>query len=182
MSSLYVYQLSSPEQPYKVLTHAEDIASTLGEQGIGFDRWQAVMPVKPGASEEDVISACQVQLDQLMTERGFASMEVISLDNAHPQKAELRARYRDEQHHGADELRIFVAGRGLLTLRMGDYVYALLCERSDLISIPAGTRHWFDMGENPHLIAIRLFKQAQGSLANLTGDKVASQFPELDDM
>ena len=34
MSSLSVYHVSSPEIPNKVLTHFEDIASTLAEQGV----------------------------------------------------------------------------------------------------------------------------------------------------
>ena len=37
MSSLSVYHVSSPDLPNKVLTHFEDIASTLAEQGVRFD-------------------------------------------------------------------------------------------------------------------------------------------------
>jgi 1,2-dihydroxy-3-keto-5-methylthiopentene dioxygenase len=182
MSSLYVYHQSSPEQPYKVLSHAEDIASTLAEHGVRFDRWQNIPSVAPGTAEQDVISACQVQLDTLMTEGGYVAVQVISVNGAHPQKTELRARYRDEHQHPADELRAFVAGRGLLMLHIGEYVYALLCEKYDLIAIPAGTRHWFDLGENPHLVVIRLFNKADGEVAEFTGEKFASQFPELDDL
>lgn len=70
MSSLSVYHISSPGLPNKVLTHLEDIASTLAEHGVGFDRWQASAPISPGASQEEVIAAYQVQIDKLMTERG----------------------------------------------------------------------------------------------------------------
>ncbi|MDF5828837.1 hypothetical protein P4233_16885 [Pseudomonas aeruginosa] len=34
MSSLTVYHENQPEQPLKLLTHAEDIASTLAEVGV----------------------------------------------------------------------------------------------------------------------------------------------------
>lgn len=182
MSSLYVFHQSNPEQPYKVLTHAEDIASTLADHGVGFEQCRGANPVTPGASRADVVSAWQVRLDELMTQRGYASVDVISLDDAHPQKAELRAGYRAEHHYASDELRVFAAGRGLLTLRVGDYVYALLAERNDLVSIPAGIRQWFDIGENPNLVAIRLFKQGECPMATFTGDEVARQYPELDDM
>ena len=40
MSSLSVYHVSSPDVPNKVLTHFEDIAATLAEQGIHFARWK----------------------------------------------------------------------------------------------------------------------------------------------
>ncbi len=181
MSSLSVYHESSPEQPYKVLTHLEDIVSTLAEQGVGFDRWQAATPIAPGASQDEVIAAYQEQIDRLMTERGYITVDVISLNSDHPQKAELRAKFLDEHRHAEDEVRFFVAGRGLFTLHIDDYVYAVLCEKNDLISVPAGTRHWFDMGENPHFVAIRLFNNPEGWVANFTGETIASRFPRLDD-
>ncbi|MDF5983467.1 hypothetical protein P4056_25970 [Pseudomonas aeruginosa] len=40
MSSLTVYHENQPEQPLKLLTHAEDIASTLAEVGVRFERWK----------------------------------------------------------------------------------------------------------------------------------------------
>lgn len=181
MSSLSVYHVSSPDLPNKVLTHFEDIAATLAEQGIHFDRWQATTRVEPGASEQEVIGAYQEQIDRLMTERGYVSVDVVSLDGNHPDKDEQRARFLDEHRHAQDEVRLFVAGRGLFSLHIDDYVYAVLCERNDLISLPAGTAHWFDSGENPYLVAIRLFNNPQGWVASPTGDDIASQFPRLDD-
>jgi 1,2-dihydroxy-3-keto-5-methylthiopentene dioxygenase len=181
MSSLSVYHVSSPDLPNKVLTHFEDIASTLSEQGVRFDRWQAAAKIQPGASQEEVIAAYQEQIDKLMTERGYITVDVISLTSDHPQKAQLRAEYLDEHRLGEDLVRFFVAGRGLFSLHIGDYVYAVLCEKNDLISVPAGTPHWFDMGEHPHFVAIRLFKNPEGRVANLTGDDIAGRFPRLED-
>lgn len=181
MSSLSVYHVSSPEIPNKVLTHFEDIASTLAEQGVRFDRWQATAKIQPGASQEEVIAAYQEQIDKLMTERGYITVDVISLNSDHPQKAELRAKFLDEHRHGEDEVRFFVAGRGLFTLHIDDYVYAVLCEKNDLISVPGGIAHWFDMGENPHFVAIRLFNSPEGQAVNLTGDAIAEGFPRLED-
>lgn len=181
MSSLSVYHVSSPEIPNKVLTHFEDIASTLAEQGVRFDRWQATAKIHPGATQEEVISAYKEQIDTLMTERGYITVDVISLNSEHPQKAELRARFLEEHRHGEDEVRFFVAGRGLFTLHIDDYVYAVLCEKNDLISVPAGTKHWFDMGEHPHFVAIRLFNNPEGRVANFTGEDIAGRFPRLED-
>lgn len=181
MSSLSVYHVSTPDLPNKVLTHPEDIASTLAEHGVGFDRWQATALVTPGASQEEVIAAYQVQIDKLMTERGYVTVDVISLDRDHPKKAELRAKFLDEHQHAEDEVRFFVAGRGLFTLHIDDYVYAVLCEKNDLISVPAGTRHWFDMGEHPHFVAIRLFNNPEGWVATFTGEQIADHFPRLED-
>ena len=181
MSSLTVYHQSQPEQLEKMLTDPADIASTLAPLGVRFERWQANAPIAPGASQEEVIAAYRHEIDKLMQEGGYVTVDVISLDRSHPQKAELRAKFLDEHTHGEDEVRFFVAGRGLFTLHVEDRVYAVRCEKNDLISVPAGTRHWFDMGEEPHFVAIRLFNNPEGWVANFTGDPIARAFPGLED-
>lgn len=181
MSILSVYLDSAPEQPLKVLTHLEDIASTLAEAGIHIERWEARATLSAGASSEEVIAAYRPQIEQLMKERGYVAVDVMSVNRNHPQQAELRARYLEEQRQGGDELRFFVVGRGLFMLHLDDKVYAVLCERNDLISVPAGTRHWFDMGEDPRIVAIRLFSKLDGCQAAFTGDDIAGRFPRLDD-
>ncbi|MVV49084.1 acireductone dioxygenase [Pseudomonas sp. PB120] len=177
MSSLSVYHVSSPDLPNKVLTHLEDIASTLAEHGVRFDRWQAAAKIQPGAREEEMIAAYQGQIDTLMTERGYRTVDVIRLSSEHPQTTEHCAEFR----LGEDSTRFFVAGRGLFTLHIDDYVYAVLCEKNDLISIPAGMPHWVDLGEHPHFVAIRLFNNPEGLIATFTGDDIASRFPGLED-
>lgn len=181
MSWLSVYHESTPELPQKVLTHAEDIAATLAEVGVRFERWAANALIAPGASQEEVIAAYRHEIDKLVNEQGYVTVDVVSLDRSHPQKAELRAKFLDEHTHGEDEVRFFVAGRGLFTLHIGDSVYSVLCEKNDLISVPAGTRHWFDMGEEPHFVAIRLFNNPEGWVAQFTGDPIAKRFPPLED-
>lgn len=179
MSSLFVYHQSCPDVPHKVLNHQEDITSTLAEQGVAFTRVQVATPIVPGASGQEVMAAFKAQIDTLETRQ--AALEVISVGNDHPQKGELRGRYLQEQFHEADEVCFIAAGRGLFSLHLGEYVYALLCERNDVLSVPAGTRHWFDMGENPYLVAIRLFSQPDGDAIRVTGDDIASRFAGLDD-
>lgn len=177
MSSLAVYHVSSPDIPNKVLTHFEDIAATLIEQGIHFARWEAAAKIQPGAREEDLIAAYQIQIDGLMTERGYVAVDVVSVSSDHPESDG----GLDEYRHSQDEVRFFVTGRGLFNLHIGDYVYAVLCERNDLITVPAGTRHWFDGGERPHFVTIRLSGDPQGLVAELTGDDIARRFPRLED-
>lgn len=176
MSSLSVYHETLAEQPNKVLTHVEDIASTLAEVGVRFERVQGVAPVAPGANPDEVAAACRAQIDQLMAERGCATAQVLSVGRERPHDD---AQQRDEHRLASDEVRLVVAGRALFTLHIDDYVYAIVCEKHDLISIPAGTRQWSDLGERPQLVVIRLFAGAEGATA--TGDAIASRFAGLDD-
>ena len=181
MSILCVYHVSTPDTPNKVLTHVDDIAQTLAEQGVGFERWQASTRVEAGASAAEVTAAYQGQIDSLMTAEGYAQVEVLSVSREHPQQDGVRARLRDEHRHDADEIRLFAAGRGLLGLHIDDYVYTVLCEKHDLLRIPAGVPRWFDLGEEPRVVAISLFKTASGAMAHVTGSEIAQGFPGLDD-
>ncbi|WCM53429.1 acireductone dioxygenase [Pseudomonas sp. WJP1] len=180
MSSLSVYHVSSPDLPNKVLTHFEDIASTLAEQGIRFDRWQAEARIRPGASHEDVIGACQAPIDTLMTGHGLRAVDVISLDRDHPQKESIRASFFAEHRQDEAEVLLFAAGSALLSVHIDDYVYAVLCEKGDLMVLPAGTRQWLDIGEQPFVVAIRLCG-TQPWVAHFTGDDSAARFPGMDD-
>ena len=67
----------------------------------------------------------------------------------------------------------------MFVLHADDRVYAVLCEKDDLISVPAGVRHWFDMGSAPAFTCIRLFNDPAGWVAEFTGDAIAGKFPVL---
>ncbi|MBA4734193.1 MAG: acireductone dioxygenase, partial [Synechococcus sp.] len=66
------------------------------------------------------------------------------------------------------------------SMHIGQEVLVTLCERGDLISVPAGTRHWFDMGPTPSFCALRFFNNSEGWVATFTGDSIAERFPRLD--
>ena len=74
---------------------------------------------------------------------------------------------------------MFADGIGLFYLHLSDKVYALLCEKGDLISVPANTPHWFDLGAAPRLAAIRFFNNPEGWVAHYSGSDIAKRFPLL---
>ena len=180
MSRLRVYDQHEPTRP--LATHCDHgaIAQALGEVGVRFERWEANKPVAPGASQDEVIAAYREDIERLQREKGYQAVDVISLTADHPQKDALRQKFLSEHTHSEDEVRFFVAGQGQFTLHIGERIYDVLCEKGDLIGVPDGTRHWFDMGPNPHFIAIRLFTNPEGWVANFTGEDIAQQFPRLE--
>lgn len=156
------------------------IASALAAVGVGFEQWTASAPVAPGASQDEVIAAYRADIDRLMSSEGYQTVDVVSLTPDHPDRAALRQKFLNEHTHSEDEVRFFVAGSGLFTLHIGAKVYEILCEQGDLIRVPDGTRHWFDMGEAPYFVAIRLFNNPAGWVANFTGDDIAMHFPRME--
>jgi 1,2-dihydroxy-3-keto-5-methylthiopentene dioxygenase len=180
MSRLRIFAEAKPDAPRLSTRDHAEIARELGQRGVRFEQWQAKADVKPGASQDEVVAAYNGDIERLKRERGYQAVDVVSLNPQHPDKAALRQKFLSEHSHSEDEVRFFVAGAGLFTLHLGAEVCEVLCEQGDLIAVPEGTRHWFDMGPNPYFIAIRLFTNPAGWVANYTGSEIATSFPRLE--
>lgn len=157
------------------------IAETLGKLGVQFERWQANQPLAADADQAAVLGAYKESVDRLNKQFGFRSVDVVSLGPDHPKKDELRQKFLSEHAHADFEIRFFVDGSGLFYLHVADKVYLVLCEKGDLISVPANVTHWFDMGKNPGFKCIRFFTTENGWEAAFTGSDIAKQFPSYDD-
>ena len=177
MSRLRIFEETQPLQPLNSLYDHAAIARELAAAGVRFERWRAGHPVAPGAAQDEVIAAYRGDIERLMAEEGYRAVDVISLAPDHPDRETLRKKFLDEHTHAEDEVRFFVAGSGLFSLHLGTRVYEVLCEQGDLIGVPDGTRHWFDMGPAPSFVAIRLFTNAAGWVAQFTGSDIALRFP-----
>jgi len=179
MSRLRIFDDQKPQAPLATHTDHADIAAELKQVGVRFEQWDASQPIAPGASQDDVIAAYRTDIDRLMAEEGYQAVDVISLKPDHPDRATLRQKFLSEHTHSEDEVRFFVAGAGQFTLHINGKVYDVLCEQGDLIGVPDGTRHWFDMSEAPYFVAIRLFTNKDGWVAQFTGEDIAQRFPRL---
>ncbi len=156
------------------------IVNELKGIGVQFERWQADAEFDVDADSDTILAVYQNSIDKLKQQYSFRSVDVISLKPDHPDKQALRQKFLDEHTHSDFEIRFFVEGRGLFCLHVKDKVYAVLCEQGDLISVPANTTHWFDMGENPDFRCIRFFTMEDGWLADFTGTDIAKRFPSFD--
>lgn len=179
MSALTLFSVTDPQTPVWHSTDAKAIQDQLNAKGVRFERWQADRDLGANPSPETVIAAYQHAIDKLVAEKGYQSWDVISLRADNPQKEALREKFLNEHTHGEDEVRFFVEGAGLFCLHIGDEVFQVLCEKNDLISVPAHTPHWFDMGSEPNFTAIRIFDNPEGWIAQFTGDDIASAYPRL---
>ena len=179
MSRLRIFDDQRPDTPLAIHTEHAAIAAALKQAGVRFEQWEASQPIAPGASQEEVIAAYRADIDRLIALLGHQAVDVISLKPDHPDRATLRQKFLSEHTHSEDEVRFFVAGAGQFTLHIDGKVYDVLCEQGDLIGVPDGTPHWFDMSEAPYFVAIRLFTNKEGWVANFTGEDIAQRFPRM---
>lgn len=178
MSSLAVHLHTSPELPNKALNHAADIASTLAAVGLDYRQVELPAALRPGCEQAEFDQAYGLWLQAFMGNEGHVQRELFNLQRNHPQKLELRARYLDEQVQASTCAWLFIGGFAQLSVHLDGYVYRLQGERGDLLTLPAGTRHWFDLGEEPHALVLRLSQSEE--TPERTGDDIASRFPRLE--
>jgi 1,2-dihydroxy-3-keto-5-methylthiopentene dioxygenase len=120
-------------------------------------RPEAELPA--GASPEQILAAYSSEIARVQAGGAYPTVDAIRLAPNHPDRDALRQKFLAEHTHSEDEVRFFVEGRGLFCLHLGDEVLQLICEAGDWIAVPAGTRHWFDMGPEPQLLRPALLPQ-----------------------
>jgi 1,2-dihydroxy-3-keto-5-methylthiopentene dioxygenase len=170
----------------EVLLRSSDlavIAERLARHGVSLTRLP-VVDLPDGAGQDEVLAAYGADVDQIKADGGFRLVDVVRLspsdDPEWPAKAAAaRAKFLDEHQHDEDEVRFFVAGSGCFYLHLDGTVHAVVCTAGDLMSVPAGTRHWYDMGTAPDFCAIRFFQEEDGWVADFTGDTISRRMPDL---
>ncbi len=180
MSSLTLYKDSNSSRPLGVFTDPDDIQRELKAVGVLFQRVDASIPLSEGADQEEVLSAYRHVVDQQCESFGYQSADVIRIKPDAPNVVELRQKFLSEHTHSDDEARVMVEGSGCFYLHLSDKIYQVVCTRGDLITVPAGVRHWFDMGPKPRFAAIRFFTRPEGWVAQFTGDGIADRFPKYE--
>lgn len=172
----------------RVRTRDDEVIGTeLARHGITFGRWPVVENAASVPSEE-LLAHYEKNVAELNESGRYKHIDIARIhpDDSDPKWPETakgaRGKFLDEHRHAEDEVRFFAAGRGCFYLHLGEEVLAVVCEGGDLLSVPAGTLHWFDMGERPDFIAIRFFEEEDGWVGDFTGDKISAGFPTLDEL
>ena len=162
-----VLYLTNPQQ---TIIDANTIIDFLGQRGVAFARWNASAEFAPGADETTILKAYQHELQPYMTANAFQNADVVTIHPKTENVAALNAKFLNEHTHSEDEVRFFVAGHGDFWFHLehpADEVFGLTCTAGDFLSVPAGVKHWFDMGPadgetSPNVKVIRIFTSTDG--------------------
>ncbi|NOU51195.1 acireductone dioxygenase [Pseudoalteromonas sp. JBTF-M23] len=180
MSQLTVFNDQAPNSALLKSTDANKIKQHLAQVGVNFEQWQTGQAITSSMAHTDILSRYQEDIARVQADGGYQTVDVIALERGNPDAAQLREKFLFEHTHNEDEVRFFVKGQGLFCLHIDDKIYQVLCQQGDLISVPANTAHWFDMGSDPEFTAIRFFNNEAGWVAQSTNSDIATQFPLLD--
>ena len=164
------------------------IGSELATRGIVFDRLPIGSDREVRQPPERILAEYADQVAAINSDDRYRHIDVAAVrpDPNDPDwranAVAARSKFLSEHRHAEDEVRFFVAGRACFYLHLEPEVFAVVCEGGDVLTVPAGTRHWFDMGSEPDFAAIRFFEQPDGWIGDFTGDAIGERFPALDEL
>ena len=147
----------------RVLNTREAIASYLAGIGIEYQVWEPEHPTTTDSSNEEILQAYAKEIADLKARGGYVTADVINITSQTPNLEAMLAKFSREHWHDEDEVRFILEGRGLFHIHPKDGpVVAIEVESGDLIRVPRGTFHWFDLCANRQIRAIRLFQDPAG--------------------
>ena len=185
MSLLAIYSATDRHHhplPEQLISDGTLIQQELAQRGVRFQRWPARQDLPPEADQAAILAAYAPEVAAVQQDGGYQTVDAIRMTPDHPDRQALRQKFLAEHVHSEDEVRFFVEGRGLFCLHLGEEVLQVICEADDWIAVPAGTKHWFDMGPEPQFCALRFFNNPEGWVAQFTGDPIADRFPRLEQL
>jgi 1,2-dihydroxy-3-keto-5-methylthiopentene dioxygenase len=155
------------------LNDAGEITRFLAQVGIEYERWEPGTSVAPNASAEEILAAYAPKIEELKKRGGYVTADVIDVNAQTPGLDAMLTKFNVEHWHDEDEVRFILAGRGVFHVHPKEGpVFAIEVGAGDLIRVPLGTHHWFDLCTDRRIRAIRLFQDPSGWTPHYTGSGV----------
>jgi 1,2-dihydroxy-3-keto-5-methylthiopentene dioxygenase len=164
----------------KTIHDAQEIRAYLAARGIEYERWEPTPDVPASSTADEILSAYAPKIAELKARGGYVTADVIDVKPDTPNLDAMLLKFSSEHWHDEDEVRLIVEGRGLFHVHPSEgAVFAIEVERGDLIRVPRGTHHWFDLCGDRRIRAVRLFQDQSGWTPHYTKSGVDSRFQPL---
>ena len=164
----------------QTIENADDVRAFLAARGVEFEIAEPGMPVAPDAPSEVLLLAYRRQIDELNARGGYVTADVIDVFPDTPGLDVMLNRFKTEHWHDEDEVRFIVEGRGVFHVHPKDApVFAIECGPGDLIRLPSGIHHWFDLCADRRIRAIRLFRDPAGWAPHYTNSGTDANFQPI---
>ena len=151
-----------PDEDRKIEDPVE-IATYLKPFGIDFEQWDVEGRIGPDATNEEILAAYSPEIERLKEQHGFVTADVINVSPETPGLDDMLAKFDKEHLHTEDEVRFTVRGSGVFHINPESApVFSITVESGDLISVPNGTHHWFNLCGDKTIRCIRLFEDMAG--------------------
>lgn len=145
------------------LTDFAEVKEHLASIGIGFERWDTSHDLSASVPAEQILDTYVLEIEALKASGGYQTADVIDVSPATPNLQIMLDKFNREHWHDEDEVRFIIEGHGIFHINpKTSPVVAIEVEKGDLMRVPAGTHHWFDLCGDKRIRAIRLFQDVSG--------------------
>jgi len=153
------------------------IEKFLASCGVQYESWTPEHPVEANASAEEILKAYANEIERLKAIGGYVTADVIDVNAQTPGLDAMLAKFNREHWHDEDEVRFIIKGHGIFHIRpKEEQVLSIEVEAGDLIRLPKGIWHWFDLCADRQIRAIRLFQNPSGWTPYYTESAVEKNF------
>ena len=161
----------------RTITEPQAVRDYLASIGIDYERWEPAPAVAADAPAGEILSAYSPEIERLKAQGGYVTADVIDVRPQTPGLEAMLNKFSSEHWHDEDEVRFIIEGRGLFHIRPRQGpVVAIEVEAGDLIRVPRGTWHWFDLCPDRRIRAIRLFQDPAGWTPHYTASGVDKNY------
>ncbi|HEU4340647.1 MAG TPA: cupin domain-containing protein [Candidatus Binatia bacterium] len=162
------------------LTDGQSVEQYLKPSGVHYEYWTPEHPVEANAPAAEILKAYEKEIDKLKAFGGYATADVIDVNAQTPGLDLMLAKFNREHWHDEDEVRFIIAGHGLFHIRPREGgVVPIEVEPGDLLLLPKGIWHWFDLCADRQIRAIRLFQNPSGWTPHYTESGVERNFEPI---
>jgi 1,2-dihydroxy-3-keto-5-methylthiopentene dioxygenase len=145
------------------ITETQEIREFLKPFGIWYEKWDVEGRIGPDATNEEILAAYAPEVERLKAAGGFVTADVINVTPETPGLDAMLAKFSKEHTHSEDEVRFTVKGSGVFHIHpKNGPVFGIQVESGDLVNVPCGTQHWFDLCNDKTIRCIRLFQDKSG--------------------
>jgi 1,2-dihydroxy-3-keto-5-methylthiopentene dioxygenase len=131
--------------------------------GIWYEKWDVEGRIGPEATNEEILEAYAPEIERLKAAGGYVTADVINVNPATPNLDQMLAKFDKEHTHSEDEVRFTVRGSGVFHIHPDNGpVFGITVESGDLVNVPCGTKHWFNLCQDKTIRCIRLFQDMSG--------------------
>ena len=157
-----------------------EVAEFLKPYGIIFEQWDVEGRIGADATNDEILDAYSPEIERLKAEHGFVTADVINVTPETPGLDEMLAKFDKEHLHTEDEVRFTVKGSGIFHIHPENGpVFGITVESGDLISVPKGTHHWFNLCSDRTIRCIRLFEDVSGWTPHYMEEPVHQKYSPL---
>jgi 1,2-dihydroxy-3-keto-5-methylthiopentene dioxygenase len=139
------------------------VKDRLASLGIGYERWDTSRDLSDSVPAEAILESYAAEISALNESGGYKTADVIDVRPETPNLQTMLDKFNREHWHDEDEVRFIIEGHGIFHINpKTSPVVAIEVGKGDLLRVPAGTLHWFDLCGDRRIRAIRLFQDMSG--------------------